>query len=195
MWVKLGPVTTRPGLRREGDGLGRTRQAMTMMRVSGFLMLLVALWPVQGIPAQSAGRFEDVSKLDLAYMDRQRSLLGDLAATELGRRFSGDREEDLDLLQTLLDRGLVRPDQPRELQAMGIILGDLLATEFDLHWVVYQDDVGRSRALRFEDTDFVVFPVTMISRRRQVGDKTPVADIYRKASDIIRTRTPTLTLQ
>jgi len=166
-----------------------------MLRTTGFLLLLVALWPIQGSAVQSASRIEELSKLDLAFMDRQRTLLGDLAATELGRRFSGNREADLDLLQTLLDRRLVRPEQTRELQAMGIVLGDLLAAEFDLHWVVYEDNIGRSRALRFEDTDFVVFPVTMISRRREVGDETPVADIYGKAADIVRAEIPAMPFQ
>jgi hypothetical protein len=68
---------------------------------------------------------------------------------------------------------------------MGIILGDLLSAEFDLHWVVLKDEVGRSRALRYRDGDFLLFPVTMISRRREVGDTTPVADIYRRAADLV----------
>jgi hypothetical protein len=73
---------------------------------------------------------------------------------------------------------------------MGIVMGDLLSTEFDLHWVVYTDDVGRSRALRYRDSDFFLFPVTMISRRREAGNEAPVAAIYRKAADLVRANTP-----
>lgn len=149
-----------------------------------FLLALVcSLAPAS--PAQETSRIDALSKLDLAYMDRQRALLGELAATNLGRRFNGDRDRDLDLLQTLLDRRVVRFDQTRELQAMGIIMGDLLASEFGLRWVVFTDEAGRSRALRYQDTDVMLFPITMISRRREVGDNTPVVDIYRKAGDIV----------
>ena len=62
-------------------------------------------------------------------MTQQRDLLNDMAALELGRSFSGDKDNDLQLLQLMLDRRLVRPDQTRELQAMGVIMGDLLAAD------------------------------------------------------------------
>jgi len=163
---------------------------MALPRATGFFLLALACWAAAGVFAQPGARIEELSKLDLAFMDGQRSRLADVSAVELGRKFSGDRDRDLTLLQTLLDKHLVRPDQTRKLQAMGIIMGDLLAAEFGLHWVVYQDEVGRSRALRYRETDFVVFPVTMISRRREAGNETPVADIYRKACDIIRANTP-----
>ena len=35
-------------------------------------------------------------------------------------------------------------------------------------------DTGRTRALRYKSTDSYLFPVTMISRRREVDDRTPV---------------------
>jgi len=174
----------------ESPKAGWDYMTMRFARTAGLLLLLAISWPGTGILAQTASRVEDLSQLDLTFMDRQRSLLGDLAAIELGRRFSGNRDRDLDLLQTLLDKRLVRQDQTRELQAMGVVLGDLLAAEFGLHWVVYTDQVGRSRALQYGETDFVVFPVTMISRRREAGNETSVADIYAKASDMIRENTP-----
>ena len=145
------------------------------------------LWPAA---AQETSRIEGLSQLDLGFMVQQRTLLQDLAASKLGRQFSGDRDRDLHLLQTLLDSGLVKPDQTQELQAMGIILGDLLAHDHDLHWVVLKDQAGRSRALRLKETDFLLFPVTMISRRRQAGNATPVSEIYRSASEIVRANKP-----
>ena len=163
---------------------------------TGFLLLVAACWPAPGILAQPAApRIEELSPLDATYMEEQRVLLGDLAALKLGRQFSGDRDRDLDLLQALLDERLVRPDQTRELQAMGIILGDLLAAEYGLHWAVYRDNLGRSRALRYRDSDFFLFPVTMIAQRRETGDDTPVADVYRMASDIVKANTPALPFQ
>mgnify|MGYP001555175410 FL=1 len=78
---------------------------------------------------------------------------------------------------------------------MGVILGDLLAAEFGLHWMIYQDTHGRSRALRDGDSDTYLFPITMISRRREAGNDTPVTEIYRKASDIITSSRPALPFQ
>lgn len=165
-----------------------TRAAQVLLLVAAGLILPVAL-------AQQPSRIESPSKLDLTFMERQRTLLQELAATNLGRQFSGNQDRDLDLLQTLLDRRLVRGDQTQELQAMGIIMGDLLAEEFNLHWVVYKDEAGRSRGLRYRDSDFVLFPVTMISRRREVDNNASVADIYQQASDVVIANRPNLPYQ
>jgi hypothetical protein len=74
-------------------------------------------------------------------------------------------------------------------------MGDLLATELDMHWVIYEDRVGRSRALRYKESDDFLFPMTMISRRREAGNQARVADIYQKAYDIIAERKPALPFQ
>lgn len=141
--------------------------------------------------AQGEAYIEEPSYLDRQYMASQRERLEELAAGRLGRTFTGERDRDLETLQLLLDRGLVRNDQTQMLQAMGVIMGDLLAAELGMHWVIYEDDLGRSRALRYRETDNYLYPITMISRRREAGNLTPVADIYRKAFDIIAPlRTP-----
>ncbi|MEZ5503189.1 MAG: DUF3806 domain-containing protein [Halioglobus sp.] len=145
--------------------------------------------------AQQGARISDLSNVDLQFMAQQRALLQDLAAINLGRQVSGDRDRDLDLLQTLLDRQLVRPDQVRELQAMGVVMGDLLAADLDMHWVIYEDREGRSRALRYKDSDNYLFPITMIARRREAGNDTPVREIYQKARDIITASKPALPFQ
>lgn len=159
-----------------------------MYFVLGFWVMLAAVATAQ---APVAPRVEDLSVLDRQYMTQQRSLVQDLAERHLGRSLSGDRERDLETLQALLDDRVVRPDQTRELQAMGVVLGDLLASDLGMHWVVYTDEVGRSRALRLRETDNFLFPITMISRRREAGNETPVQEIYSKARDIIeRVREP-----
>jgi hypothetical protein len=131
--------------------------------------------------AQDEPEISELTYLDRGFMQQQRELINDIAATNLGRQFSGEKIRDLDLLQTLLDRGLVKPDQTRELQAMGLILGDLLAADLGLNWVIYEDELGRSRALRYADTDNYLFPMTMIARRIEGDSHTPVVAIYDKA--------------
>jgi len=154
------------------------------------LLLLLALATVAA-SAQETVRIGEPSYLDRQYMARQREQVEELAAERLGRAFTGERDRDLGTLQLMLDRGLVRNDQTELLQAMGVIMGDLLAAELAMHWVIYEDGLGRSRALRYRDTENYLFPITMISRRREAGNLTPVADIYRKAFDIIAPlRTP-----
>ncbi|MCP4212538.1 MAG: DUF3806 domain-containing protein [Halieaceae bacterium] len=162
---------------------------MALKHTLTVFLLLIASWP-QLILAQPYPRIENLSRIDLNYMDQQRNDLRGIAAAELGRQFSGQKGRDLALLQSMLDEGLVAPDQVREMQAMGIMMGDLLAAEFELNWVVYADQAGRSRALRYRDSDFFLYPVTMISRRRTAGDMTPVDDIYERAARLVEQNTP-----
>ena len=164
------------------------------IRLSGlFLALLVG--PAWHAAAEGEVLISEPSYLDRQYMHQQRELLADLLARNYGARFSGQKDRDLRLLQKLLDDQLVRNNQTRELQAMGVIMGDLLAAELGLHWVIYQDRLGRSRALRYRETDSYLFPITMISRRREVDNYSRVSDIYQKAVDAISPDIPKLPFQ
>lgn len=147
-------------------------------------LCLLSLLAASG-SAQVTPEISELSYLDRQYMSQQRSNLEEITRRHFGTGFNGDKTHDLQLLQRMLDQRLIRPTQTAELQAMGMVLGDLLAAELGLHWVVYEDNKGRSRALRYRDSDNYLFPVTMISRRREVGNETPVADIYQKAHDAI----------
>lgn len=167
---------------------------MNFRPLTPITVFLLLAWAC-GAQAALEMRISPPSNVDKHYMSQQRALLQDLSSRNLGHGFTGDRDRDLDLLQSLLDKRLVRADQTRELQAMGIIMGDLLAAELDMHWVIYEDRVGRSRALRYKETDSFLFPVTMISRRREVGNETPVTEIYNKARGIIEKSRPALPFQ
>ena len=69
------------------------------------------------------------------------------------------------------------------------------AADLDLRWVVYQDKLGRSRALLDDVSDTYLFPVTMISRRREADNRATVMAIYAKASEIVAARRPSLPFQ
>lgn len=168
---------------------------MTYRVFISFLLPFWAIWACAGAQAKDGVRIGELSYYDQRYMKDQRATLEDLAARNFGGRFSGNKDNDLALLQKLLDKGLVGPDQTRELQAMGVIMGDLLAADLDMHWVIYEDRMGRSRALRYQQSDDYLFPMTMISRRREAENETPVTTIYQKAHDIIASRKPALPFQ
>lgn len=136
-------------------------------------------------------RLSPLSALDRQYMDAQRARINELTLLEYGGRCCR-REAELAYLQRLLDDRVITGQDIEELQAMGILLGDLLASELDLHWTVYEDARGRSRALQYGETDNFLFPATMISRRRRAGDETPVIEIYRRAVESMEKARPPL---
>ncbi|MFK7975096.1 MAG: DUF3806 domain-containing protein [Halioglobus sp.] len=168
--------------------------------VSQRILLLViiactSLWANTGQAALDELTISELSAIDQQYMAGARNSLQEKSASYLGRSFSGDRDRDIEILQTLLDKGLVRNHQTKELQAMGIVLGDLLLKELGMKWVIYEDKAGRTRALRLNDTDTYLFPVTMIARRREVGNTASVESIYKKAVATIKRRQAPLPFQ
>lgn len=175
------------------------RAAGTLDKWGRLTGLMAALVILSAIALPSAAqllekRITPLNPLDRQYMDTQRDLINEMTLRYYGGRCCRDVSE-LDYLQRLLDDGYVGGDQTRELQAMGVLLGDLLAAELELQWIVYEDAQGRSRALQLDDTDNFLFPVTMISRRREADDRTPVIDIYRAGVDAIEAVRPPLPFQ
>lgn len=130
-------------------------------------------------------KVEALSPLDLKYMQDQRDFIDQTARRHLGSQLNGEKGHDLRLLQKLLNRQIVSRENRQGLQAMGVILGDHLKREEGLRWIIYIDKYGRSRSLAVPAQDEVIFPITMISRRAEVGNKVNVEDIYKKAQTAV----------
>ena len=81
--------------------------------------------------------------------------------------------------------GQVKKDQTYELQALGIAFGDLLAEQLGLEWVSVEDELGRTRALQYGDSENFVFPVTMISKRVEADVRFTVAELYEKTRSTV----------
>ncbi len=135
-------------------------------------------------------RYSALTRVDRDFMAEQRSTVDGLARSRLGRQIRQDKTNDLEVLQQLLDRRLVSPTDTATLQAMGVVLGDLLSQELDIPWIIFEDQLGRSRALRAGDTEHLLFPVTMISRRYEADARVDVQDIYDRAVTLIRPHLP-----
>jgi hypothetical protein len=153
---------------------------MRALSIAVMLLTLTLLGRVPAAVAQAVDtvQIQTMSPLERQYMAEQRAEIDRLARRHIGAGFSGNAERDVALLQRLLDEGVVSSEDRQRLQAMGMVLGELLAAQPGMHWVVYTDTRGRSRALRYRDTEHYLFPVTMISRLREAGNNRPVADIY-----------------
>ena len=103
--------------------------------------VLLFVFTICGSPAmaQDSQRISQLSSIDRTFMSNQRSRIDYLARMRLGRQLNSSRDNNLAILQALLDRRLVKSGQTLELQAMGVVLGDELARELSLRWVVVED--------------------------------------------------------
>lgn len=119
-------------------------------------------------------RFTPLSSLERAHLERQRERVDELARRRLGRALRGG-PADLEILQRLIDARIVATDDVEALQALGVVFGDVLVHRFGYEWIGYEDERGRSRALRDPGSGQVYFPITAISRRVEAGGRTDVA--------------------
>jgi len=84
----------------------------------------------------------------------------------------------LGTLRALLATNVFRSDQTYELQSMGTVLGDVFVQEMGFHWLIVEDQYGRDLAVRYAETSVILFPLTMISKRVEAGERVDVFDLY-----------------
>lgn len=130
-------------------------------------------------------RIKELSWMDLNHLTKQREIIDSLARSELGRPVRGNKS-DLELLQRFVDRGLIPSHEIQDLQALGVILGDVYVQEYQLVWRSYEDEKGYSRAVCVEGTTNCLFPITMLSRRISGGLVPDVDEIYNNAVELIK---------
>ena len=145
--------------------------------IAVFILFITGLTAPSVLSSELELQIRPLSAIDNHYMAEQRQTVENLA-NRLGRRLSGVAERDLETLQRIIDLRWVDVDDLQTQQAMGIVFGDLLASELDFHWVVYRDRAGRSRALRYRDQEIYVFPVTMLSRRLSASAALSVSNLF-----------------
>ena len=146
--------------------------------------------PASALAQEQEPRISALSAIDRNFMETQREDVDALARTHLGRQVRGQKDNDLEVLQQLLDSRLVKPEETVMLQGMGVVMGDLLAEELGLRWVIFEDQLGRSRALRLGETNHFLYPITMISRRYEVGAAVDVRAIYNRAVELMQPHLP-----
>jgi Domain of unknown function (DUF3806) len=61
-------------------------------------------------------------------------------------------QRDLPLLQRLIDDKVFKRSQTYELPSLGVVFGDVLASEFHLRWVMITDEYGADPTLRLKNT-------------------------------------------
>lgn len=146
-----------------------------------FLLLCTSLCHAQ---RDNDVQLDEFDWRDSRYHTKQWNLVDDLARRHLGRQLKGD-SGDLEILQRLIYKGAIAKDDREQLQALGVVLGGVMEKELNLVWKIYIDQQGRSRALCAPQSGECLFPITMLSRRMEVGLIPDVAEVYRKARELI----------
>lgn len=136
---------------------------------------------------------KELSWMDHNKMEQEITAVNELAQKRIGSVIHRDLT-DLHLLQRLIDGNWVARDDYETQQAMGVVLGNIMLADFPttLEWKVYEDKLGRSRAVCVRKTSECLFPVTMLSRRMEIGSKPDTKKIYDDAILLLEKHLPKL---
>jgi hypothetical protein len=99
----------------------------------------------------------------------------------------------LHALQRVLDLEVLEPTDTEALQSLGVALGDVMARQLGLEWIVLHDELGRSKALRVPGGEILFFPVTMISKRVETGLRVNVREVFDKVAEEAGRQPPRVT--
>ena len=113
----------------------------------------------------------DLTAGQIEILANMRKAAKELIQRKLGILSINGTKSDLTAMQSMINRRMVRLDDVIVWQNLGVLFGDVLAREFNMIWVIYEDDLGPSKALRWRKTDNFLFPVTMLSKRAKYGEE------------------------
>lgn len=120
----------------------------------------------------------ELNWLNEQFLIKQRKRVDKLTRAEFGTALQTG-ERNIPILQRIVDAGVIENDDKELLQALGVILGDAFVSRHrELEWKVYHDELGKSHAVCILKTKHCLFPITMLSRRMEVGLKPNVRGLY-----------------
>jgi Domain of unknown function (DUF3806) len=120
-------------------------------------------------------KFSELTTDDIASLDKQRALVAAAAKQRYGVSGLLRTKADLLVLQRLIDDQAFTKTQTYELQSLGVVLGDVMASELPLRWVMVTDEFGTDPTLRYKDTTIQINALTMISKRIERDEKVSVS--------------------
>ncbi len=123
-------------------------------------------------------KIEPPRDADVDQIARQLIAAEQIVERATSRKLSGSIA-DIEILQATLDGQHLSAEQTWELQCLGLAFGRVfLAEAADFDWAMVEDEYGRDPALRYRETDLLVFPLTMISKRVEDGEAPDLGDLF-----------------
>lgn len=92
----------------------------------------------------------------------------------------------LDVLHAVLDAGIFGLRKKKELDAIGVVLGDAFVQELGMEWVMAEDHGGRDPAVVLPGTSVVLYPLTIIRHRYESRERSDLRDVFDGIASEIR---------
>ena len=124
-------------------------------------------------------KFTELAPEDISRLDKQRAVVASAAKQRYKTSELTKTKSDLPTLQRLIDDKAFNRAQTYELQSLGIVFGDVLASELPLRWVMVTDEYGTDPTLRFKATTIQINALTMISKRVERDERVNLSELLR----------------
>jgi hypothetical protein len=164
------------------EGLGRMTKAAAFPLAGTMLVLCLtaagALSDKPKMPGPSPQQITAPTPDDQKRLSDQRAVVEKYLADEASRQKYQTAAGKLGLIRAVLSAKVFKPTQIYELQCLGIVLGDAFVQELKMEWILVEDGSGRDPAVRLPGTSIILYPLTMISKRIERGDKIDVFDMF-----------------
>jgi Domain of unknown function (DUF3806) len=160
------------------------------MRICPLVFLVLLQYGAVAMSAEESEiQFRPLPKESLAHLDKQRSFVASLVAKHLPGQKLEKSKADYILLQRLIDLHAIPADKTWELQSLGVVFGDALASTIPgLAWWEVTDKYGTDPTLRYKQTRLQINALTMISKRIEDGKEVDVAHMAAWLQDFVKNK-------
>ena len=158
---------------------GRTTWTIRASLLTMVFLGFINIWGKQAAAPSAIPQFSELSNKDRTRLDQQRAVVGAAAKQRYGTPALTKTLTDLRVLQRLIDDRAFGRTQTYELQSLGVVFGDVLASQLPLRWVMVTDEYGTDPILRFKNTTVQINALTMISKRIERGEEVNLTELLR----------------
>ncbi len=134
--------------------------------------------------ADAAQKISLPQSADLSQLAKQRAVVERYLSSASREKYQTAAGK-LGLLRALLEANKFKREQTYELQCMGVVFGDVFVQELGMEWIIVEDEHGRDPALRVPNTNIIIYPLTMISKRVEKGEAIDVFELFNGLADQI----------
>jgi hypothetical protein len=134
--------------------------------------------PERKVGNQPEQRITALNEADQKRLRNQRAVVERYLGNEDSKEKYKTAAGKLGTIRAILQGHVFNPDQKYELQCLGIVLGDAFVQDMGMEWIMVEDEYGRDPAVRLPNTTIILYPMTMISKRVERGEKVDVFELY-----------------
>ncbi len=147
--------------------------------VSSFLVGCASNEPQEKkVATQPEQKITALTDADQKRLSEQRATVEKYLGNEDSKQKYKTAAGKLGTIRAILQGGVFKRERTYELQCLGIVLGDAFVQELGMEWIMVEDEFGRDPAVRMPNTSIIVYPLTMISKRIERGDRVDVFELF-----------------